>query len=242
MAKKYIDHKLKISDSWDGNLSERISDIENGKDITYLHVISKNVFKIIEDNFKDDISIIDVGCGIGYLTNLISKSYTNIAGIDIAEKSVEYAKNKYKHIDFSVNDIYDFIPAIKYDLLLATMVVHNVPCMPEFFEKAATVLKDNGHMLITILHPSFWPEEKIENFFYNKINKEYEVVFRGNKNGKYTHTVSYFHRTLEYYQNTMKKHGLEIVYTEEMYEYENFKNNIRKTEPHILTWLVKSVK
>lgn len=238
--KKYGLYKAKIAESWDKNLCERVRDLEDGHDKTYLDIISRYVVDKVKESILPSAEILDVGCGCGYLTHIISETHPNITGIDISGKSISYAKKKYTRVEFSHVDIYDFEAVAVYDLCVATMVVHNLPCLKEFFEKISVVLKENGHLLLTSLHPAFWPEDKIGKAFkYKQSGVEYEVPFRGRLNQRYTSPVSYFHRTLEAYQNEITKKGFIILNTRELCEYDDYESGSFKTNPHIISWFLQ---
>ena len=57
---------------------------------------------ISEYNFD---TIVDLGCGKGYFTNLLKKRNNKIYACDISKTAIEIAKTKYNNIKFSCLDI-----------------------------------------------------------------------------------------------------------------------------------------
>lgn len=55
------------------------------------------------ENF-DKPTALDVGCGQGYTTKLLSQKY-NIIGVDISNKAIEFAKKNYPDLTFQVGSI-----------------------------------------------------------------------------------------------------------------------------------------
>ncbi|MCL2065531.1 MAG: class I SAM-dependent methyltransferase [Candidatus Cloacimonetes bacterium] len=235
----YNIYREKIEKFWDINAHVRANDIESGNDKTYVEVISCYIVKRIKKLFQNpDLSILDIGCGEGYLTNKISEYYKNITGIDLSKAFISYACNRYPHIKFLHEDIYRLSDCEKYDLCLATMVVHNLPHFSDFFTKTVSLLKEGGYLLLTTLHPNNWPRERIPNFLYEKNDEEYEVPLRGSSDCKYSSSLNYFHRTLEAYLNP---ENFQIIKYYELYGYEDdSENRKRRKEPNILVILLQS--
>jgi cyclopropane fatty-acyl-phospholipid synthase-like methyltransferase len=87
----------------------------------------------------DELSILDVGCGLGFLSCVSAEFYENarITGIDTFEhvslkrSSLEGAKENARilgfsdRIDFKKGDVFGFIPAEKFDIIVSNLVFHN---------------------------------------------------------------------------------------------------------------------
>jgi 16S rRNA G1207 methylase RsmC len=89
---------------------------------------------------KDDkLRILDVGCGLGFLSCVSAEFYENarITGIDTFEhaslkrSSLEWAKENARilgfsdRIDFEKADVFKFKPAKKFDIIVSNLVFHN---------------------------------------------------------------------------------------------------------------------
>ena len=80
----------------------------------YLELVTKRIFEAVSTNNGENICIIDVGCGTGYLDILLAqKSDFNIVGVDISKNALNIAKkevkdNDLKHkINFVKGDVYN---------------------------------------------------------------------------------------------------------------------------------------
>lgn len=96
----------------------------------------------------------DMGCGpCGHIEDYVSKKGYDITGIDISEKCVEIARNKFPAIRFEVGDMsglnYDdnyFDGLISYYSLLDTPKVYLKKVLDEFHR----VLKKNGILFLAL--------------------------------------------------------------------------------------------
>lgn len=148
-----------------------------------------NSEKIVFDKYinKDD-KILDLGCGAGRTTiNLFKNGFTNIIGLDIADKLIDFAKdysnNHNLNIDFVVGDA----TKLKYEDNSFDVVIfsfNGMQCIPgsenrrNVLKEVYRVLKPGGYYIFTAhdrhdpkcpQYLPFW--EKIENDWNNGINE-----------------------------------------------------------------------
>ena len=53
-------------------------------------------------------SVVEIGCGKGYFTNILHQHDFDVTGIDISPTAIQKAKEKFPNIKFKVGDILDF--------------------------------------------------------------------------------------------------------------------------------------
>lgn len=99
--------------------------------------------KIIEQKIRP-AKILDLGCGTGLFTNKLRKIFpgAKILGIDIADKMVEFAREKYP-LEFICADIDNLLPD-KYDLIFSNCVFQWVPNLNVTLKKIKNMLSKNG--------------------------------------------------------------------------------------------------
>jgi 2-polyprenyl-3-methyl-5-hydroxy-6-metoxy-1,4-benzoquinol methylase len=221
-----------IAESWNENSFTRNNDIESGNDSSYVNVIIPYVKNKINEYFNDNIDILDIGCGNGFLTNIISKTHPNITGIDLSEKFIKQATQKYPNIPFIFDDFHNLSDVKKYDLCIATMVIHNTPDLPMFLKKVNSLLNENGYILIITLHPVLWAKEKVPEIIY-RLEKHYEVPYRDGKGVEYPAKLHYFHRPLTKYLREIENNGFSKAVFEELFEFDDQGN--RKADSHIIS-------
>ena len=68
--------------------------------------------------------ILDLGCGTGYLTNLIAKSGAQVIGIDHSEDMISKARETYPQLDFKLKPATDFYFDRPFDAIFSNAVLH----------------------------------------------------------------------------------------------------------------------
>jgi len=117
----------------------------------------KNPFKTEYKNWiRNGMRILDVGCGSGKNLLKIDSEYEDceLYGIDISEKMVEIAKqnsaNARNHIVFANIDFLEFNSEEKYDVIIFNYVLHHMEKPQLAIEKAYSLLKNNGLIMLTV--------------------------------------------------------------------------------------------
>lgn len=104
-----------------------------------LKTMFTDVFASLPRRRDDRLQILDIGCGLGFLSCLCAGFYKNaqITGIDtfkhvsIKRSSLEKAKKNARilgfsdRIDFKKADVFTFIPTKKFDMIVSNLVFHN---------------------------------------------------------------------------------------------------------------------
>lgn len=102
---------------------------------------------ISELNLKGDEKILDLGCGDGVLTqilsNLVPKGY--VVGVDASKGMIEVAKQKESdNLKFLLMDINDLDIDEKFDIIFSNAALHWVKTHQKLYEKLSLILNTNG--------------------------------------------------------------------------------------------------
>ena len=98
-----------------------------------------DAFASLPFGIDDELRILDVGCGLGFLSCVCAEFYNNarITGVDTFEhaslkgSSLERAKENARilgfsdRIDFKKGDVFRFRPAEKFNIVVSNLVFHN---------------------------------------------------------------------------------------------------------------------
>lgn len=109
--------------------------------------------QLIQERFvsSENDRIIDLGCGSGLLTFILSRFSNHIEGIDISKKLIKIARSRdrKKRIKWVCNAVENFdFGCNKYSLIISCESFHLFPNIDELVEKCARGLKLNGFLCI----------------------------------------------------------------------------------------------
>ncbi len=105
------------------------------------------------------IDVLDVGCSQGILPLLLGREGKKVIGLDISSKAIAEAKEHLEKEEIHTKENIDFLHANfmmydfgdkKYDTIIIAEVLEHLTNPQEFISKAATLLKENGKLIITV--------------------------------------------------------------------------------------------
>lgn len=165
--------------------------------------------------------ILDLGCGEGGYSRELARKGAIVTSADCSETFIEYAKSKAKEEKLNIEhyvlnaNMLNNINDNYYDIVLCSMMLMDVEDLDGTLTGIHRVLKKNGKVFISILHPCFkgketkWilNDENIEVLVSDYHNpKEWvgEIKGMGDK-------VVYRHRTLSEYVKAFVKSNFKIT-------------------------------
>ena len=113
--------------------------------------------ELVKKTFRDfllpdpKLSILDAGCGNGWLVNELSTQYKTVCGIDISPDLIKEAQNAYPGLNFQIADVSSSLPFEKhsFDAIILNMVLHNVEDQVHALKNLISILKPQGRILVT---------------------------------------------------------------------------------------------
>lgn len=110
-----------------------------------------------------DMRILDIGCGNGALARLLAQMGANVVAIDFSDVFINKAKQRSNgfNIDYRVIDATDesqlntLISAEKFDRVISSMVLNNLPIIAPLFSVLPKLLAPNGKFIFSLPHPCF---------------------------------------------------------------------------------------
>ena len=101
---------------------------------------------------NEPVSILDLGCGRGWLTNLLSK-YGTTTGIEPVKPVVEYAEKLFPEINFLVGNSKTILKNNRntFNFVVSSEVIEHVPDVEKanFIDDIANLLKPDGFLVLT---------------------------------------------------------------------------------------------
>ncbi|OFY88563.1 MAG: hypothetical protein A3K10_16230 [Bacteroidetes bacterium RIFCSPLOWO2_12_FULL_31_6] len=114
-----------------------------------------------KSGLKSNSIILEIGCGVGTMTNLIAPYVKNgkIVSSDISEKSIEFARinnKQFKNLEFIAANSIDFtFPDLNYDFIILFDVMEHIQAenRNDFIHNIAKVMQNNTKLLINVPAP-----------------------------------------------------------------------------------------
>ena len=149
--KKEIEKFSKIAEEWwDPNGKFKPLHKFNPIRIKYIRDTILSEFKIKKGHkpFKG-LSILDIGCGGGLLSEPMAKLGADVVGIDASSKNIQVAKYHLKKTKLKINyynsSPENFITNTKFDVILNMEIVEHVEDIEFFLKSCAKLLKKRGY-------------------------------------------------------------------------------------------------
>ncbi|MFW9788850.1 MAG: class I SAM-dependent methyltransferase [Candidatus Thorarchaeota archaeon] len=223
----------KIRDQWDSN-AEAFSGLIAGEGTPHHRKILNPCVERLLGDVKDK-KFLDAGCGEGYLARHYARKGAIVTGIDLSKQLIKVAEELTEKeevmIDYRVDNVclLESIPNAEFDIVLSNLVLLNVPCLDKAIKEVHRVLKVGGVFVFSIVHPAFnfygpgaWqmgeknPETHRREGIYFKVDRyfeeiEYERYWKTKQGNQFPEPISFFHRTLSTYLNSLTTAGFQLV-------------------------------
>jgi cyclopropane fatty-acyl-phospholipid synthase-like methyltransferase len=134
-----------------------------------INIRHRTIFKNLKSaGLKPNSNVLEIGCGIGTVSNLILKYITegSFVGLDISPESINMAKNFnafHKNAEFMVNDMSNFTHKTKFDFVVFPDVLEHIPVEQHanIFETVSKLTTPDAVILINIPEPNYlnWVRE-----------------------------------------------------------------------------------
>ena len=111
---------------------------------------------------KHSAKILELGCGMGYLTySLIQAGYDSI-GLDISREAIEEAKHSFGD-HYICADAYKFADLHKneYDVIIMTELIEHVEAPADFLRHVTQMVKVGGIIIVTTPNKTVYPDTVI---------------------------------------------------------------------------------
>ena len=205
------------------------------------------------------LTVLDAGCGTGYLSKQLSKRGALVTGIDFSERMIAIAREQHPHIDFRVDSCSELgtFDDAQFDLVLANYVLMDTPDLQGTMHAFHRVLRASGIAVVVFSHPCFPQGRAAVAGNSKEINYRWSFSYFDRRKcvdppwGHFTSEFIWFHRPLSDYWKAFKASGFVVLdfdeprITEERYHLapNARKLNNSKTRPYSVAFkLQKSQK
>ena len=110
-------------------------------------------YQIILNNISSSNTVLDIGCGDGYLMSLLSNFNDNVYGIDYERTAIKIARNKlcnFHNCTVLQASCYETpFPDSYFDLIILSDVIEHLSFPTDCINEISRILKPAGTLLIT---------------------------------------------------------------------------------------------
>ena len=171
----------------------------NGIHTKHRHI---NYHRFFIKNLNPGESVLDIGCGNGFMDyNIVNQIHNiKIVGIDFNEKNIEFARERHRHpnLSFIHGDVLKELPNKTFDVIILSNVLEHIEQRVEFLRKILRSIKPK-RLIIRV--PLFERDWRVP------LKKELGIDYRLDN----THYIEY---TQEEYFKELYRAGLKAVQTE----------------------------
>ena len=131
----------------------------------YYGIMGQNMMKKTQERIHwicakvEGEDVLDVGCSQGILPLLLGREGKKVTGLDISAKAIEEANSHLQKEESHTKENISFLHANfmnydfkdkKYDTIIIAEVLEHLTNPKQFVDKAATLLKENGIVIVTV--------------------------------------------------------------------------------------------
>lgn len=122
----------------------------------YQDVISNDFLSIYNNGIQDCTQILDVGCGTGFITNLLAIKNPDVLidAVDFSD-SIEFANEFSKehtitNVTYYKEDFFKFKAVKQYDCIICNGVLHHMPDYKTAIKKFKDMITPNGKLILGV--------------------------------------------------------------------------------------------
>jgi len=143
----------KIVDSWKKNANPWVTAIRNGEIDSRIETTNHAIFNaVVETSPK---SVLDIGCGEGWLVRELTKAGINTLGVDVVPKlissAVKEGTGRYKVLAY--DEISYEVLEEKYDVVVSNFSLLGDESVTNIFRNVPSILADDGYFIVQTVHP-----------------------------------------------------------------------------------------
>src|SRR3989338_3217840 len=117
---------------------------ESGLKTKYLN----NYVNFVRKYVKEGSKILDLGCGAGLSSNMLSKCY-KVVGADLSKPVLNYAKKRFKNVKFQIEDARKMsFRDGTFDAVMACGFIEHINEVENVLSEMLRVTKKNGYVII----------------------------------------------------------------------------------------------
>lgn len=148
--------------AWSARLATAIIDVTAYRG----RVMRREIASKAARSIPADANVLEVGCGVGTLTNELEQVFSNVTAIDTSQEMLDAAEFTRRHATLLCLNGVD-VPVVlgrDHDLIIVSMVMHEMPstAYPEFIN-ALIDAAPHGKVWIVDIHEDYKPSPMMQS-------------------------------------------------------------------------------
>ncbi|GHO45125.1 class I SAM-dependent methyltransferase [Ktedonospora formicarum] len=197
-----------VIQSWSTYSRSMIEALGNEGDFARQHILNPHLFSLLGD--LSGKTIMDAGCGHGYLSRLMAQRGARVYAIEPSENLYRYAIEQEQKTPLGITYLQEDLTVMPsrtkltdgFDALVANMVFMDIPDYEDAIHNCISLLKPGGSLIFSITHPCF--EESSSEWETKGYVAVHEYLHEHTHPNLYGYT---FHRPLSAYLNLLMRAG-----------------------------------
>ncbi len=114
------------------------------------------ILKILKKR-KNNISVLDVGCGTGDYVEFFKNYGVNYSGLDLSNYAINKLKRKYPTMNFICEDVFKVKLVKKCDIVFLSKVLEHITDEVKLLKKINNFLVEDGTLILSVPYdPKLW--------------------------------------------------------------------------------------
>ncbi|CAN5374949.1 class I SAM-dependent methyltransferase [soil metagenome] len=170
-----------------------------------------------------DRTVLDAGCGTGYLSQQLTQRGARVIGVDFSERMIDIARSDYPALDFRVESCSELrtIADASIDLVVSNYVLMDTPDLPGTLRAWHRVLRPGGTAVLIFSHPCFPGRRARDRLQGTAVSYYWDFSYFETREcvdppwGHFTESFIWFHRPLSEYWKAFSSAGFSVLEFEE---------------------------
>ena len=194
----------KIVDSWGKNVKPWVAAVRQGEIESRVLVTDRTIIDAVLARVPE--TVIDVGCGEGWLVRELEKKGINCLGVDVVPELIEYAKEEgggtFKSLSF--DELACGVLDEQFDVLVCNFSLLGNESVDQLFHKAPSILNEGGAFIVQTIHP-------VVGCGAEKYEDGWRQGSWAGFSDQFCDPAPWYFRTLETWKSLFEKNGFKIV-------------------------------